>query len=83
MSTSDGVRQQAGAVPLSGGTFRMGSDEGLGPPEDKEGPARDVKVGAFTMDVCAVSNDRFAEFVAATGHRTDAERYGWSHVFDL
>ena len=29
----------------------------------------------------AVSNARFAEFVDATGYRTDAERYGWSFVF--
>jgi formylglycine-generating enzyme required for sulfatase activity len=28
-----------------------------------------------------VTNERFAAFVQATGHRTDAERYGWSFVF--
>jgi formylglycine-generating enzyme required for sulfatase activity len=28
-----------------------------------------------------VSNDRFTAFVDATGHMTDAERYGWSFVF--
>ena len=28
-----------------------------------------------------VTNERFAEFVDATGYRTDAERYGWSFVF--
>src|SRR5262249_25413353 len=35
----------------------------------------------FWIDVHAVSNARFAAFVAATGHATDAERYGWSFVF--
>ena len=28
-----------------------------------------------------MTNARFAEFVAATGFRTDAETYGWSFVF--
>lgn len=61
----------------------MGSDEGLGSVEDAEGPVREVEVAAFAIDACAVSNDRFAEFVDATGHVTDAERFGWSHVFHL
>lgn len=69
------------AVRLPGGTFLMGSDEGLAPPEDQEGPTREVTVDAFSIDTVAVSNDRFAAFVEATGHRTDAEAYGWSHVF--
>ena len=29
-----------------------------------------------------MSNERFAAFVEATGHVTDAERYGWSFVFE-
>ena len=28
-----------------------------------------------------MTNAEFARFVAATGHRTDAERFGWSFVF--
>ncbi len=71
----------ASAVRLPGGTFSMGSEEGLAPPEDEEGPVREVTVGAFWVDTVSLSNDRFAAFVAATGHRTDAESYGWSHVF--
>ena len=35
----------------------------------------------YRIAACAVTNAEFAEFVAATGHRTDAERYGWSFVF--
>jgi formylglycine-generating enzyme required for sulfatase activity len=34
------------------------------------------------MDRAAVTNARFAEFVEATGYVTDAERYGWSFVFN-
>ena len=48
---------------------------------DGEGPRRPVRLKAFTLETCAVSNDRFARFVAATGHVTDAERFGWSYVF--
>lgn len=73
----------AAAVNLPGGNFRMGSDERLGPVEDEEGPTRMVQVGPFTIDACTVTNERFAEFVAATGYSTDAERFGWSHVFHL
>ncbi len=35
----------------------------------------------FRIDRFAVSNSQFAEFVDATGWRTDAEEYGWSFVF--
>lgn len=34
------------------------------------------------MMQCAVSNELFASFVDDTGYITDAERFGWSFVFD-
>ncbi len=49
--------------------------------QDGEGPVRRVRVPAFAIDRCAVTNGRFAAFVDATGYVTDAERYGWSFVF--
>lgn len=55
---------------VSTGVFRMGSDEFY--PE--EGPAHRVQVDAFYMDRCPVTNEQFAEFVAATGYVTVAER---------
>ena len=58
----------------------MGSDDPTFP-ADREGPVRAVTVAPFRLDRFAVSNERFAAFVAATGHVTDAERYGWSFVF--
>lgn len=48
---------------------------------DGEGPRREVTLKAFALEVCAVTNDRFANFVHATGYVTEAERYGWSPVF--
>jgi formylglycine-generating enzyme len=58
------------AVRLPGGTFSMGSDDHY--PE--EAPAHRVRVGGFGIDPVAVTNRRFAEFVAATGYVTVAER---------
>jgi formylglycine-generating enzyme required for sulfatase activity len=66
---------------LEGGAFLMGSEDPDGFPADAEGPVREVEVSAFSIDPCAVTNRRFAEFVEATSHVTDAERYGWSFVF--
>lgn len=70
-------------IELPGGTFRMGSDEQLGRPEDCEGPSRPVTVEAFAIGDRAVTNEEFAAFVSDTGYVSDAERYGWSHVFHL
>ncbi len=36
----------------------------------------------FAIDAHCVSNQRFEAFVEATGHVTDAERFGWSFVFE-
>ena len=70
-----------GMALIPGGTFRMGSDADEGEPGDGEGPSRLVTLAPFWIDTCAVSNTRFAEFVAATGYETTAERAGWSFVF--
>lgn len=70
----------AAIVALPGGCFRMGSDDRTFP-ADREGPVREVEVAAFGIDSCAVTNYRFAEFVADTGYVTEAERFGWSFVF--
>jgi formylglycine-generating enzyme required for sulfatase activity len=67
-------------VVLPGGPVRIGSDDRFAYPEDGETP-REVSVSPFAIDPCAVSNAAFARFVAATGHVTEAERFGWSFVF--
>ncbi|WP_405659556.1 formylglycine-generating enzyme family protein [Streptomyces sp. NBC_01166] len=70
-----------GTVLLTGGPFLMGTEDPDGFRADGEGPVREVRVSAFRIDAHAVSNERFAEFVSATGHVTEAERFGWSYVF--
>lgn len=68
-------------VAVEGGTFVMGDDSAWSYPADGEGPARPVTVGSFRASRAPVTNEEFAAFVAVTGHRSDAERYGWSFVF--
>jgi formylglycine-generating enzyme required for sulfatase activity len=71
----------ASFVGLPGGRFAMGDDSPWSYPADGEGPVREVNVAGFAVDPHAVSNSRFGEFVEATGHVTDAEKFGWSFVF--
>ena len=73
----------AGMVELAGGSFLMGTADEEGFPEDGEGPVREVTVSPFAVDRHAVTNARYADFVHATGYLTEAERFGWSFVFQL
>jgi sulfatase modifying factor 1 len=68
-------------VALPAGSFPMGSEADHAYPGDGEGPVHVVEVGPFAIDPLAVTNDAFTAFAAATGHVTEAERYGWSFVF--
>jgi formylglycine-generating enzyme required for sulfatase activity len=70
-------------VSLPGGAFWMGSDDPDSFPADGEGPVREVEIARFALDVTAVTNRAFAVFVDATGFVTEAERFGWSFVFEL
>ena len=61
----------------------MGNDGPDAVPGDGEGPERSVTLDAFRIGAAAVSNAEFAQFVRATQHVTDAERFGSSFVFYL
>ena len=67
-------------VQLPGTGFRMGTDNHRFP-ADGEGPIREVNVDAFAISPTLVTNAEFDTFASATGHLTDAERFGWSFVF--
>lgn len=58
----------------------MGSTDNSSP-ADREGPVRTVQVEQFSIDRYALTNARFAAFVVVSGYQTDAERLGWSFVF--
>ncbi len=68
-----------GMVLINRGTFRMGTDDGM----PYEAPAHEVKVESFWIDKHEVTVTEFARFVAATKYQTDAEKFGWSGVFNL
>lgn len=68
-------------VFLKGGKFFMGTDKPF-LPMDGEGPAREVRVNSFYMDVYEVSNAEFELFVNSTGHVTEAEKFGDSFVLE-
>ncbi|CAL9704137.1 unnamed protein product [Knipowitschia caucasica] len=66
---------------VPGGQFLMGTDS-PGIPADGEGPQRPVHIQTFYMDVQEVTNQQFWTFVNATGHITEAEKFGDSFVFE-
>lgn len=49
--------------------------------KDGEGPERQVTLGDFRLETETVTVSRFADFVAATGYITEAEKFGCSAVF--
>lgn len=78
-ATVDRLRGRAVTIPAQ--TFLMGTDETIGFADDREGPQRPVTLAPFAIDPCAVSTTDFEMFIADTGYITDAEQWGWSHVF--
>ena len=69
-------------VDLPAGHFQMGAPLGQGFVEDYEAPAVSMQVAAFSVATTPVTNQEFAEFVAATGYETIASRTGGSLVFE-
>ncbi len=65
-------------VAIPEGSYLMGTDHGL----PYEGPPHQVRVGSFAIDRTEVTNRRFREFVESVDFVSEAERYGWSGVFD-
>jgi sulfatase modifying factor 1 len=66
---------------IPAGSFVMGTDDPRGYASDGESPAHEVELGGYRIGVHTVTNDQFAEFVEATGHRTTAGQFGTSFVF--
>src|SRR5688572_17918562 len=73
------VEVPTGMVLIKGGTLQMGSEDGM----PFEAPVHTVEISSFLIDEHEVTVAEFERFVNATGYRTEAERFGWSAVFDL
>lgn len=59
-------------VLIKGGKFAMGTNKPF-LPMDGEGPAREVKINSFYMDIYETSNEEFELFVNNTGHVTEVK----------
>ena len=66
-------------VALDGGSFYMGSEEGI---ERDHRPLHEVRIAPFRLDRQEVTNRQFQLFVRSSGYITSAERRGWSYIFD-
>lgn len=66
-------------VLIQGGNFKMGSDKGM----EYEQPVHEVKVDSFWIDRHEVTVAEFEKFVSQTKYLTEAEKFGWSGVFDI
>lgn len=75
-----GLQYQVNAVPVPGGSSLIGTNQ-PGILNDGEGPLRRSKISPFRMTATTITNAEFERFVAATGHVTEAEHFGWSFVF--
>lgn len=77
--SSENINVPEGMVYIKGGAFAMGDDEGM----PFEAPAHTVELDSFLIDSAEVTTSEFAEFVRQTGYKTEAEKFGWSAVFDF
>ena len=76
-----GLRQvQDNAVAIPPGRAYVGTNR-VQIKDDGEGPVRRVSVPNFLVAATTVTNAEFKRFVEATGHVSEAERWGWSFVF--
>jgi formylglycine-generating enzyme required for sulfatase activity len=67
---------------IPAGTFLMGSLKNDPSAFAHEKPQHEVFLNAFWMDVYEVSNAMFSKFVSETGYQTDAEKQGYSYMYD-
>jgi formylglycine-generating enzyme len=72
--------KQATIARFPGGPSSLGTDRPV-LPYDGEKPQRWIKLRPFGLEVHTVTNERYDAFARATGYVTEAERFGWSFVF--
>ena len=68
-------------VKIEGDSYFIGTNQPVFV-ADGEGPRRKVILDTFYIDKYEVSNQKFETFVKATGHKTEAEKFGDSFVFE-
>jgi len=73
------LKRANGMVLIPAGSFEMGTNDAM----PFEGPVHPVSVKAFWIDEHEVLVSEFRQFVEATAYKTEAEKFGWSAVFDM
>lgn len=68
-------------ITIPAGEFLMGSPEGQGRADER--PQRAVYLDAFGIDQVEVTNQRYMEFVKATGHRHPPNPYGTGPLLSI
>lgn len=68
-------------IRLDGEKFLMGTESREAIATDGEGPVREVTIDSFYIDIHPVTNQQFSEFVKESSYKTEAEKFGWSFVF--
>ena len=71
--------EKDGMKLLTGGEFLMGAENEM----PHESPVHKVKLKSFWIDKTEVTVAEFEKFVAATNYKTEAEKFGWSGVFNV
>ena len=66
-------------VFIKGGSFAMGDRDGM----PFESTVHTVELDSFLIDQAEVTVAEFAKFIDATNYQTEAEKFGWSVVFDF
>ncbi len=64
------------------GNFLMGSSDSDSQASSDEKPQHTVYLDAFWIDKTEVTNVQFQKFEDATSYQTDAEKRGWSYLFN-
>ena len=68
-------------VVVEGGAALVGTNKPL-ISSDEESPLREIDIHSFRIMRTAVTNSMFREFIENSGYKTEAEKFGWSFVFD-
>ena len=66
-------------VFIQGGSYQMGAADGM----PYEAPVHLVTLKSFWIDTHEVTVADFAKFIEATRYQTEAEKFGWSGVFNM
>lgn len=78
-SSSETTAPASEMIYFEGGTFLMGSEEGL----PNEAPVHKVEIKPFYIDKSPVTVAQFRQFVEVTGFKTEAEKFGDSGVYNF